>query len=177
MPRRESDRLSDFILSRDICDFYLTMFVLGELDGCVFCQHPLFCTRVFVQNGLQKIRKREMRCCMNRDITMGMENLIAMIHSSQEYNQYQNLLDTIKSQPEIYQRIAQFRRRSVLIQTQENVDMISENNTLQNEFFDLQQNGLASEFMAAEHQYVQMLREIQTKFLNNLDLEINFLDE
>jgi len=114
---------------------------------------------------------------MNQDLSTGMEKVIALIHSSQEYNQYQNLLDTIKSQPEIYQRIAQFRRRSVLIQMQENVDMISENNNLQNEFYDLQQNGLASEFMAAEHQYVQMLREIQTEFLDKIDLAIDFLDE
>lgn len=105
-----------------------------------------------------------------------MEQLINAVKRSQEYNQYQNLLASLKRQPELYQRVAEFRRRSISLQLADNVNMIDANNGLQKEFADLQTNGLASEFMVAEHQYCQLIRELQNLFLENLDLEIDFLE-
>lgn len=106
-----------------------------------------------------------------------MEQLVASIMRSQEYNQYHSLLENIRRQPEIYRRIGEFRRRSLLLQTSDHVNAIDENNALQIEFADLQNNGLANEFMAAEHQYCQMVRELQIYFLDHLDLEIDFLND
>lgn len=106
-----------------------------------------------------------------------MGQLIDAIKQSKEYNQYRNLLASLKKQPELYQRIGEFRRRSISLQLAENVNMIEENNALQKEFADLQINGLASEFMAAEHQYCQMIRELQKYFLEELDLEVDFLED
>ena len=45
------------------------------------------------------------------------------------------------------------------------------------EFADLQVNGLANEFLAAEHQYCMMIKKMQEYFLDHLDLELEFLDE
>ena len=45
------------------------------------------------------------------------------------------------------------------------------------EFADLQVNGLANEFLAAEHQYCMMIKRMQGYFLENLDLALEFLDE
>ena len=113
---------------------------------------------------------------MNNEINMLLEQLLDAVRQSKEYNQYQNLLASLKKQPELYQRIGEFRRRSVSLQLAENVNMIEENNALQKEFADLQVNGLASEFMAAEHQYCQLIRELQSHLLEEIDLEIDFLE-
>lgn len=114
---------------------------------------------------------------MNNESKLLMEQLVHAIKHSQEYNQYQSLLENVKRHPEIYQRIGEFRRRSILFQNSDHANAIDENNQLQKEFADLQNNGLANEFMAAEHQYCQMIRELQKYFLDNLDLEIDFLND
>ncbi len=113
---------------------------------------------------------------MNNEPQMLMEELVKSMKASQEYNQYQNLLANLKNRPEIYQRIAEFRRRSIALQMSDEGQSIEANNALQKEFADLQTDGLANEFMAAEHQYCQMIRKMQNYFLDHLDLETSFLE-
>ena len=73
-----------------------------------------------------------------------MDEVVRKIPMTKEYNQYRNLLERLKAQPELYRRVAEFRRRSVAIQMSEGEDAIQQNNNLQNEFRDLQSNGLSS---------------------------------
>lgn len=114
---------------------------------------------------------------MSNESQLLMEQLVEAIRQSQEYNHYQSLLEKVKKHPEIYRRIGEFRRRSILFQVSDHVNAIDENNALQKEFADLQNNGLANEFMAAEHQYCQMIRGLQDYFLDHLNLDIDFLNE
>lgn len=114
---------------------------------------------------------------MKSESQMLMEQLIDTVKKSQEYNQYQNLLEDLKKYPQLYQRVGEFRRRSLSFQMTEHANAIEENNALQKEFADLQTTGLANEFMAAEHQYCQMVRKLQEHFLEELGLNLDFLDE
>ncbi len=113
---------------------------------------------------------------MSGEAELLMEQLLEVVKRSQEYNQYKNLLESVKKQQDLYHRIGEFRRRSIVLQLSDNVNMIDENNNLQKEFADLQNNGLASEFMAAEHQYCQLIRRLQKRFLEEVDLDIDFLE-
>lgn len=114
---------------------------------------------------------------MNGEVQVLMEQLVEAVKRTQEYNQYQTLLDSVKKHPELYRRIGEFRRRSITFQMTDHGNPIEENNVLQKEFADLQTNGLANEFMAAEHQYCMMIRKLQGYYLDHLDLELEFLDE
>lgn len=114
---------------------------------------------------------------MSNESQLLMEQLVDAIRHSQEYNRYQSLLEDVKKHPEIYQRIGEFRRRSIMFQTSDHANAIDENNALQKEFADLQNNGLANEFMVAEHQYCHMIRKLQGYFLDHLDLELDFLNQ
>ena len=124
-----------------------------------------------------KIKTIRMENAMNDESQILMEQLVDAIKHSQEYNRYQSLLENVKKHPDIYHRIGEFRRRSIMFQTSDHVNAIDENNALQKEFADLQNNGLANEFMAAEHQYCQMIRKLQGYFLDHLDLELDFLND
>ena len=46
----------------------------------------------------------------------------------------------------------------------------------QKDFADLQENGLANEFFAAEHQYIAMVKELQEQFLEGSAVETSFLE-
>lgn len=106
-----------------------------------------------------------------------MDEVVRKIPMTKEYNQYRDLLERLKAQPELYRRVAEFRRRSVAIQMSEGEDAIQQNNNLQNEFRDLQSNGLSSEFFMAEHQYCRMIGNLQKKFLEGAEIETSFLEE
>ena len=105
-----------------------------------------------------------------------MDNLINALKGTSEYNQYHNLLEHIKSQPELYNRISEYRRRSLAMQMSDSENFIHENNKLQKEYYDLQNNALSNEFLSAEHQYCVMVRNLQNKFLEGTGIETDFLE-
>lgn len=105
-----------------------------------------------------------------------MAELIRRLQMSKEYNQYKNLLDRLKAQPDLYRRVGEFRRRSVAMQVEEENNAIAANNRLRNEFLDLQNNGLANDFFVAERQYCRMVRELQECFLEGAQIETDFLE-
>lgn len=112
-----------------------------------------------------------------QEVEQRMVELTGRLRETQEYNQYQHLLERVKEQPDLYQRIGQFRRQSLALRMSENGDKVQANNALQNEFRDLQNNGLASDFLVAEHQYCRMVQKLQEMFLEGARIETEFLDQ
>lgn len=105
-----------------------------------------------------------------------MVNLIEAIKNTREYNQYHNLLENVKEQPELYNRIGEYHRRSLLMQMSDSENFIYENNKLQKEYYDLQNNTLSNEFFSAEHQYCVLVRNLQKQFLEGIKIETDFLE-
>ena len=101
-----------------------------------------------------------------------MTELTDRLRKTNEYN----FLSRLKQDPELYARIGDYRRRSLWIQMQEGEAFIQGNNGLQKDFADLQENGLANEFFAAEHQYIAMVKELQEQFLEGSAVETSFLE-
>lgn len=108
---------------------------------------------------------------------MMMDQLLQQIKSTREFNQYQNLLQRVKAQPDLYRRIGEYRRRSIAAQMRGGEEFIAENNNVQKEFADLQNNGLAGEFFASEHQYCSMIRRLNARFMEGVELDTTFLNE
>ena len=105
-----------------------------------------------------------------------MEEIIRKLPETRAYNQYQTLLKRVQEQPELYHRIGEFRRRSLWVRTAENIDKVHEASELQNQFKDLQNNGLANDFMIAERQYCSLIRDLQEMLLKGSQIETEFLD-
>ena len=105
-----------------------------------------------------------------------MEEITRRLPETKEYNQYQDVLNRVKAQPELYNRIAEFRKRSMEVQMSGGGNTIQANNDLQNEFRDLQANGLSSDFFVAEHQYCRMIQKLQRQLLESAQVETDFLD-
>lgn len=113
------------------------------------------------------------------DINELMAEVTRNLTMTKEYNQYRNLLERLKAQPDLYRRVGEFRRRSIQIQMQmENSEnAIHGNNELNNEFLDLQNNGLANDFFVAERQYCRIIRELQDCLMEGAQVETSFLEE
>ena len=106
-----------------------------------------------------------------REIEDALNTLIDTIKSTKEYNQYQTLLNKVKNEPELYGRICDYRRQSLALQLSDNENFIQENNELQKRFSDLLNIGLSN-----EHQYCMMIREIQERYLEQINIETDFLE-
>ena len=63
-----------------------------------------------------------------------MTELTDRLRKTNEYNQYINVLSRLKQDPELYERIGDYRRRSLWIQMQEGEAFIQGNNGLQKDF-------------------------------------------
>ena len=68
---------------------------------------------------------------MSGETQLLMEQLVDAVKRTQEYNQYQTLLENVRKRPEIYQRIGEFRRRSIAFQMTDHANPIEEYNQLQ----------------------------------------------
>lgn len=106
-----------------------------------------------------------------------MNEIARKLPDTKEYNQYKNLLDRLRAKPDLYRRVGEFRRRSISVQLGDRANAIHANNELQNEFHDLQNNGLVNDFFVAEHQYCRMIRDLQEILLESAQIETGFLEE
>lgn len=104
------------------------------------------------------------------------EELIGEIRRSKEYNQYQRLLENLKRDQGLYNRVNDYRKRNFFMQLDEKDSAFQENASLGAEFEDLESCELAQEFLAAEATYCKMIRKINDQILDCLDLDLDFLD-
>ena len=53
------------------------------------------------------------------EVEILMEEVTKRLPETKEYNQYKNLLERLKEQPDLYHRVGEFRRRSIMLQMSE----------------------------------------------------------
>lgn len=130
-----------------------------------------------------RLLKRNFQRCFRRkgesmnEVNELMNEIARKLPDTKEYNQYKNLLDRLRAKPDLYRRVGEFRRRSIGVQLGDRGNAIHANNELQNEFRDLQNNGLVNDFFVAEHQYCRMIRDLQEILLESAQIETGFLEE
>lgn len=87
------------------------------------------------------------------------------------------MLDRIKSQPDLYHRIGEFRRRSLAIQMSESNNKIQENNNLQNEYRVLLTNGLSNDFFVCRTSILRNDSGNSKELLENAHIDTGFLED
>lgn len=111
-----------------------------------------------------------------KEVELQTQNLVVTIKNSNEYNQYHRLLKNIMQDSVLYGRINEFRRRIIELQLGSEGDILTEMNSLYDEFADLLQNQKAEEFLLAEQQYTKLLRSVQNSITEAADIDIEFLE-
>ena len=106
-----------------------------------------------------------------------MDALIKELKQSPEYSQYISNLNEIKNNPELFNRISDFKTRSLEIQLRDNIDFIAENNRLQDEYVDMLSNEIVTEFLTAERIYVAKVRALRDKLISGAGIELKFIGD
>ena len=108
----------------------------------------------------------------NRPVDIKTEELVAAVLESEEYKEYLEYLAKIKEQPELYERVCDYRRRNFELQ---NDNMFDEVMRFQMENAAIRKNALVNEFLKAELSVCRMLQGITRTISERIELDVDFL--
>ena len=112
----------------------------------------------------------------NSSIDIKTEELVQAILASEEYREYLECFAKIKEQPELYERVGDYRKRNFELQNMDvNDNMFDEVMRFQMENSAIRKNALVNQFLKAELSVCRMLQDIIRTISDNVELDIDFL--
>ena len=112
----------------------------------------------------------------SRKVDIKTSELSAAILDSEEYKEFLYYLDEIKKQPELYDRVCDYRRRNFELQNMDiNDNMFDEVMHFQMENAGIRKDGLVNNFLRAELSVCRMLQDITRSISESVELDTDFL--
>ena len=100
------------------------------------------------------------------------EDLIQCIIESDEYQQFCELRDKVREEPELRKQINDFRLHVFETQnSQELLDMYQEQNRLCNDYEEFRKNPLVNGFLLAELRVCRMVQKITNEIVGSVDID------
>ena len=107
----------------------------------------------------------------NSSIDIKTEELVQAILTSEEYREYLECFAKIKEQPELYERVGDYRKRNFELQNMDvNDNMFDEVMRFQMENSAIRKNALVNQFLKAELSVCRMLQDITRTISDNVCL-------
>jgi cell fate (sporulation/competence/biofilm development) regulator YlbF (YheA/YmcA/DUF963 family) len=105
------------------------------------------------------------------------ETLNSRIRNSEEYRTYQETLNRLKQQRELYERFNEFRRRNYELQSAEgDSNLYDEVFSLVKEYDAVLQESVVHDFRVAEHRLNALMREVCVALSDGLELDYSYLE-
>lgn len=112
----------------------------------------------------------------NSMVDVKTEQLVQAIIDSEEYKSFLYYLSEIKKQPELYERVCDYRKRNFELQNMDADDnMFDEVMRFQMENAGIRKNELVNEFLKAELSVCRMLQGITRTIADSVELDTDFL--
>lgn len=103
------------------------------------------------------------------------QELLDLIMNSDNYIRYQKELETLKKSDELYSRMNEFRRKNFELQMMEE-DSYEKMQNLFSEYKDTLMDPMVSRFMMTEQSICKLMRKVQERIINGVDLDISYMD-
>lgn len=107
---------------------------------------------------------------MDGKIQNSLQQLTADILESDIYQEYQKQLALVKQQPELKERIDEFRTRNLALQTGEGTTF-EQLDSFEREYAGFRENPLVGDFLAAELALCRMLQRVNRVLVEAIDFE------
>lgn len=105
------------------------------------------------------------------DLTAVSEIVIKAIKETEEYTKYQSALNILRENEELFSRVNEMRDKNYRLHLQKSDELIDLIDALTNEYDDVINNELVSEFLNAEASLCKMVRELGISVINELEFE------
>lgn len=100
------------------------------------------------------------------------DKYIEAILSTSAYKEYALQRDKLLKQPELYEKVKEFRTKNYLIQTRkEGDDLLNAMDDLQREYESVREVPLVEDFLSAELAFCRMMQELNNKVADALDFD------
>lgn len=96
----------------------------------------------------------------------------ATIQDSATYKEYWNQRERIKKQPELYDKVNEYRQKNFDLQNEpDSVDLFDRMEAFEREYADLRSNSLVEDFLQAELAFCRMMQEVNVLLAAEIDFE------
>ena len=104
--------------------------------------------------------------------------LSAALRGSEAYKAFREVSRKVSEEPQLRQRLDEFRKKSYLLQNGNNAyDLFDDVQNLEREYEDMRKNPVIQEYLAAELQICRIIQRCADEILTSVDMEIeNFAD-
>ena len=107
-----------------------------------------------------------------KQVEMYTKQLVQAIQESQEYQEFCEVREQLRRQPELRDRMNEMRRMNFELQsTAPSEELYRELNSIWKEFREFRKNPLADEFLKAELAMCRMLQQINNEITSAVDLD------
>ena len=95
------------------------------------------------------------------------------IMTSDTYRQYYYQREKIKKQPELYEKVNEFRQRNFDLQNEtDSDDMLDRMEAFEREYEKFRENPLVADFLRAELAFCRMMQEVYVLLADEVDFEV-----
>lgn len=96
----------------------------------------------------------------------------AYIQQSDTYKEYWNQREKLKKQPELYDRVNEFRQRNFDIQNEsDSEDLFDKMEAFEREYAKFRENPMVEDFLRAELAFCRMMQDINVLLTAEIDFE------
>lgn len=109
---------------------------------------------------------------MDNNVLAGVEALVNVIKSTEEYKEFQFQKEKVKRIPELKERIDEFRKKNYELQNLVQSDNLMEDvERLQEENESFLENPLVADFLSAELNFCRMMQDVNVRITEAIDFE------
>ena len=106
------------------------------------------------------------------DLTALSKHVVDIFKSTVEYSDYKNLLEKMKENGEVYERVKEFRRKNFLLQQSDSGDYIDLLDALTNEYEDVINLEVVNDFIEAEAAFCKLIQDFNANVTEELEFDI-----
>lgn len=100
------------------------------------------------------------------------QKFAAYIQQSDTYKEYLFQREKIKKQPELYEKVNEFRQRNFELQNEtDSGDLLDRMEAFEREYAKFRENPLVEDFLRAELSFCRMMQDINTLLTSEIDFE------
>ena len=100
------------------------------------------------------------------------KNFAAYIQQSDIYKEYFNQRERLKKQPELYEKVNEYRQRNFDIQNEtDSEDLFDRMDEFEREYAKFRENPLVEDFLRAELSFCRLMQEINVLLTAEIDFE------
>lgn len=106
------------------------------------------------------------------DIEQATKEFAHLLMKSSIYKEYSEQREKIRKQPEIYEKVNEFRQRNFELQNQaEDDNLLEKLESFEKEYEALRENPLVEDFLQAELAFCRMMQDVNMYLTTELDFE------